>query len=164
MGLGKYGIMKKKGDKNMIDKKTLHNCPLWRELEKQHPAFIYVVQYAGYEDVDLLVAEQVDDAGELLPPDVLEIALRRDLAPDARLEKRAEELWRAITQDVISRWASTLSKEQAQTLCETIGYQGTISLVCDSVVIPMPDLPRIWGKYHPDEYLPIEADWFVPIA
>ena len=89
--------------------------------------------------------------------------LNPDITPAENLEKNVEEIWHSLSSLVLEKWYTAMTKEQAETLCELIGYFGII-IFC-GISVHVNDFPHDWEKYHPGEgFLPIREKWFESIT
>ena len=141
---------------------NLYTTSVYKRLEELHPNLWEIQEFIGAEKADQLISAYVDDEGHLSPHPIVDWFFPINNETE-KLDRNVGILWNELTEQALAKWYTGITKEQAQMLCEIIGYQNSI-FFCGIQII-MSDFPRSWRHYHPDEgFLPIEAAWFPPIS
>lgn len=141
---------------------NIYATKLYHALQKAHPDIWQVKDYLGEENFEKVISPYLDENGDL-DPNPLWAMLNPDITPAENLEKNVEEIWHSLSSLVLEKWYTAMTKEQAETLCELIGYFGTVTFCGISVHVN--DFPHDWEKHHPGEgFLPIREKWFESIT
>lgn len=141
---------------------NIYATELYKALEKSHPDICQAKEYLGEETFEKVIYPYLDENGHF-DPNPLWAMLNPAITPAENLEKNVEEIWHSLSSLVLEKWYTAMTKEQAETLCELIGYFGTITFCGISVHVN--DFPHDWEKYHPGEgFLPIREKWFESIT
>lgn len=127
---------------------NIYATELYKALEKSHPDLWQIKDYLGKETLESVVSPYLDENGDL-DPNPLWAMLDPAITPAENLEKNVEEIWNALSSLVLEKWYTAMTKEQAETLCELIGYFGTITFC--SITILIKDVPNRWRDYHQGE-------------
>lgn len=142
---------------------NLYTTVVYKTLGERYPYLWEIRKFIGEEEADQLISAYVDDDGNLSPHPIIDMIFSSENAEE-KLQRNIDILWSELTDKALAKWYKGLTKDQAQTLCEAIGYQNQIRL-CGVADIPMSSFPEAWKRYHPDEgFLPIEDEWFQSIT
>lgn len=137
---------------------NIHTTELYEELMKQHPDLWKVECFLGKEVVENAVACRLDENGQLKKDGFFAM-----FDVNESVEQAANSILFDLRQEVLQKWMNSLSKSQAQSLCEMVGYHNSVTY-CGFTIFGH-CIPETWESCHPDEgRLPIREEWFVPIA
>ena len=141
---------------------NLYTTVVYKTLGERHPYLWEIRNFIGEEEADQLISAYVDDEGQLSPHPIIDSIFPFE-NEEEKLERNVDILWDELADRALAKWYKSITKDQAQTLCEIIGYQNSILFY--NIQIPMSSFPESWKKYHPDEgFLPIESEWFQSIT
>lgn len=127
---------------------NIYATELYHALQKAHPDIWQVKDYLGEENFEKIISPYLDENGKF-DPDPLWEMIFPNITPAENMEKTIGQIWYSLSSLVLKKWYTSMTKEQAETLCELIGYFGTITFC--SITILIKDVPNQWRDCHPEE-------------
>lgn len=127
---------------------NIYATELYHALQKAHPEIWQVKDYLGEENFEKVISPYLDENGKFDPDPIWEMIFP-NITPAENMEKTIGQIWYSLSSLVLEKWYTAMNKEQAETLCELIGYFGTITFC--SITILIKDVPNRWRDYHPGE-------------
>lgn len=127
---------------------NIYATELYHALQKAHPDIWQVKDYLGEENFEKVISPYLDENGKF-DPDPLWEMIFPNITPAENMEKTIGQIWYSLSSLVLEKWYTAMTKEQAETLCELIGYFGTITFY--NITILIKDVPNGWREYHPGE-------------
>lgn len=127
---------------------NIYATELYKALEKSHPDLWQVKDYLGEETFEKVISPYLDENGKFDPDPIWEMIFP-NITPAENMGKNIGQIWHSLSSLVLEKWYMAMTKEQAETLCELIGYFGSITFC--SITILIKDVPNRWRDYHPGE-------------
>lgn len=127
---------------------NIYATELYNALQKAHPDIWQVKDYLGEENFEKVISPYLNENGKFDPDPIWEMIFP-NITPAENMEKTIGQIWYSLSSLVLEKWYTAMTKEQAETLCELIGYFGTITFC--SITILIKDVPNRWRDYHPGE-------------
>lgn len=127
---------------------NIYATELYHALQKAHPDIWQVKDYLGEETFEKVISPYLDENGKFDPDPIWEMIFP-NITPAENMEKTIGQIWYSLSSLVLKKWYTAMTKEQAETLCELIGYFGTITFC--SITILIKDVPNRWRDCHPEE-------------
>lgn len=108
------------------------------------------IAYLGADVVTALIDAHLTDGDALAEPDALDDMLNMADDEARRIDYYATQISRAIDARITAKWVSGLTREQAETICGAVGYDGGVT-VAGTRIGAQDIVFALWREYHPDD-------------